>query len=815
MNAYTGLVIAGLLPVIMTIIFVLLNKSKYFRMIPEAVKQIIYGVFFGIIAVIGTENGIPYEGAAINVRDAAVLAAGLVFGGPAGIIAGLIGGIERYYAVYWGVGAFTQIACSVSTALAGFYAAALRRFMFDEQKPSNSLALVIGLVMETFHLAMVFLTNMQDTERAMTVVKTCSILMIPANAISTMLSVAAARIVGKEPKVKSNQKTISQIVQTGLLISVVAMFFVTTSFNYEMQTQITDEQIKSQLNQSIFDLAADVEDASANNLLEATRQIGQEIVGDYDLNALAEKHEVSEINVVDDKGIITASTNPDFVGFDFSSGEQSAEFLCLLNGKAEYVQPYGPISYDATQYRKYAGITTRYGFIQVGYDADEFQDDISSIVSSSAKNKHVGSTGYLIVADNNLKIVSAPDQHTHTNIADYGFDINAKADVLNTGTIDGEPVKFMYSSVEGYYIVSVLPEAEGYKVREVATYVNVFMEIMAFAVFFAMVYNLIKLVVVSNMNRVNRSLAKIADGDLASPVKVKGTSEFNQLSIDINQTVDKLKQYIAEANARIDAEIEYAKNIQQSALPHTFPNDDKYEIFALMEAAKGVGGDFYDFYKTTRHGVNFLIADVSGKGIPGAMFMMRSKTELHTLTETGIPVNDVFTYGNERLCEGNDAGMFVTAWEGNINLDTGEVHYANAGHNPPVIIRTDGTVEYIRGKAGFVLAGMEGVKYPLQEIQMNEGDIIFLYTDGVVEATNSEKELYGEDRLIECLKRADKTMGMDYLCCEVIGDVGMFVGEAEQFDDITMLALKYKGNNGTTETVAGPEAYNLGGQQRI
>ena len=815
MNIYGSLLFATLLPTMATIVFVLLGKFKFFEKIPNGVKQFIYGLVFGLIAVYGTERGIQIPGAVINVRDGAVLTAGLIFGAPAGIIAGLIGGIERYVAVYWGVGSYTQIACSVSTAIAGFYSAALRKKMFDDEKPGVALALAIGIVMEVFHLSMVFLTNLSDVEHAMEVVKACTLPMVSANGLSVMIADFFAKFFSDETVDDRKTKTISQLIQIGLLISVVIIFALTTAFNYRTQSQITDEQVKSQLTQAISDLKADVEDASGEHLLEITRVIATR--ENEDVDKLSEEYHVAEISFVGKDGIIYKSTNPKFIGFNMNSGEQAAEFLCLLNGESEYVQAYGPITYDQNVYRKYVGVKNESGFVQVGYNAEQFQEAISERVKNAANNKHIGSTGYVIIADDSLKIVSSPSEHRHDLIADYGFDINAEPEVLNEGLIDGEEVKFVYTEAEGYYIVSILPMAEGYKVRSVATYVNVFMEIIAFAILFVMVYNLIKSVVVANMNMVNTSLAKIIDGDLDEVVDVKDTSEFIELSNDINLTVDKLKDYIAEANARIDAEIQYAKTIQESALPHAFPNDNKYEIFALMEAAKGVGGDFYDFYKTTRHGVNFMIADVSGKGIPGAMFMMRAKAELHTLTETGIPVNEVFTYGNERLCEGNDAGMFVTAWEGNINLETGEVKFANAGHNPPVIMRTDGTVEFIRGKAGFVLAGMEGVKYQLQNIQMNEGDVIFLYTDGVVEATNAENELYGEDRLINCLKRIDvKTVTMDYLCCEVIGDVGQFVGDAEQFDDITMLALKYKGNyENDDHSLSKTNMYTLGGGKNM
>ena len=792
-DAYGGLAIAGLLPVLMTSIFIFLDKKTIFNKFPDTAKQIIYGLFFGILAILGTEYGIPYNGAQTNVRDAAVLAAGLVFGAPAGIIAGLIGGIERYFAVYWGVGAYTQIACTASTIIAGFYSAALRKYMFDDHKPSWTLAFFIGLVMEVFHMTMVFLTNMSDTEHAMLVVKTCSIVMVPANALSTMLSVLVARYMSDGLKKSESQLSVSQTIQRRLLVCVAIMFALTSWFTYRLQTAIAEDTTEKQLRIAISDLTADIENVSANNLLLLTKEISTQL-NKNDIKAIAENFGVAEINIIDKDGIIAQSTNDSLVGFNMYSGDQSKEFIDSLNINQEYVQEYGPISFDASVYRKYAGVKYKDGYLQVGYGAEEFQDDIANQVKTAAKSKHVGQTGYIIIADHDLNIVSAPEEHNYNTISQYGFDVNALASTVNTGIVDGQEVNFVYDEVEGYYIVSVLPTDEGFRTRNIAIYVNTFMEILAFAVFFALIYQLIKATVVDKIDDVNESLAKITDGDLNEVVKVNSNHEFTILSEDINKTVSRLKEYIAEANARIDAEIQYAKSIQENALPHVFPNDNKYEIFALMEAAKGVGGDFYDFYKTTRHGVNFMIADVSGKGIPGAMFMMRAKAELHTLTETGIPVNDVFTYGNNRLCEGNEAGMFVTAWEGNINLETGDVTFANAGHNPPVIMRTDGTCEYIRGKAGFVLAGMEEVQYKLQDLKMNEGDIIFLYTDGVVEATNANNELYGEERLLNCLKRIDRSVSMEYLCCEVIGDVGRFVGEAEQFDDITMLALKYKGN---------------------
>ncbi len=178
---------------------------------------------------------------------------------------------------------------------------------------------------------------------------------------------------------------------------------------------------------------------------------------------------------------------------------------------------------------------------------------------------------------------------------------------------------------------------------------------------------------------------------------------------------------MARNEALREADLNIAKNIQSSALPSVFPpfpEHKEFELFASMNAAKEVGGDFYDFYMIDDSTLGFLIADVSGKSIPGAMFMMTAKTVIKSLAESGMPPADVFTRANEKLCEGNEAEMFVTAWLGYLDLKTGLVRVANAGHNPPVLIR-DGKAEYVILKPGLMLAGMDGVHYKEQTLHNN------------------------------------------------------------------------------------------------
>lgn len=802
-SGYDMLAIATTFPIIASVIIYPLNKIASKKNVNAMVRQVIIGIIFGAIAIIGTEWGIPLNGAVVNCRDAAPICAGLLFGGPAGIIAGLIGGIERYIAVAWGVGTFTQVACSVSTALAGFYAAALRKYMFDNKRPSWILALTVGTVMEVFHLMMVFFTNIHETERALAVVKACAIPMVVANGIAVAFAVLFVTIESRGlHRIKNTQRKIAQSVQRGMLYVVIATFVLTSVFLFVLQNNMAIAQANNYIDTAINDTKADIESVANDDLINAAQTIALEI-SFKDLQTLRTEHDVSEINIVNDKGIIINSTNPNFIGFDMSKEGQSKEFMCLLEDKSIFSQPYGPISFNDKTYRKYVGVAIRGGFVQVGLDAIHFENIIKDRVLFSANNRHVGTTGQVFILDDNFNLVSYPADFQRSNIKN--LEERARELVKQNDLVENKLVKIelfgeyyyaKYQKAEGKIIVGILPLEEVVSDRDSALYVNTFLEILVFALLFAMINRVINRVIIRRMDRVNEGLYQITQGNLDTVIDVRSNYEFAELSDDINQTVDTLKGYIDEAARKIEEDMKTAKVIQSSALPSVFPAFPKrkdFDIYARMDTAKEVGGDFYDFYLTEGNTLNFLIADVSGKGIPAAMFMMRAKTELKTLTETGISVEEAFEKGNCTLCEGNDAGMFVTGWQGKLNLDTGLIQYANAGHNPPIVMHKDGRCEYIRGKVNLVLAGMEGVPYNLQELQLEQGDKIFLYTDGVTEATNAETQLYEEERLLNCiLKNYDK--GCKEICDAVKEDVDAFVKEAPQFDDITMVCLEFKGH---------------------
>ena len=254
------------------------------------------------------------------------------------------------------------------------------------------------------------------------------------------------------------------------------------------------------------------------------------------------------------------------------------------------------------------------------------------------------------------------------------------------------------------------------------------------------------------------------------------------------------QRIISQERSRLKTELEVATVIQHSLLPpitETYPGRPEIGLAASMDAAKEVGGDFYDVFFVDRDRLAFVIADVTGKGIPAALFMATSKTTIQNCVRDFPTLSEAITVANDSLCSNNTAQMFVTAWIGVLDLSTGALTFVCAGHNPPVLI-SDGIPEYIKRRSGLVLAGMEGVKYREQTLTLKKGDRLFLYTDGVTEAENSAHALFGEQRLADCLK-TDAEKDPDEIIADVKAAIDAHANGAEQFDDITMLCIRYLG----------------------
>lgn len=266
------------------------------------------------------------------------------------------------------------------------------------------------------------------------------------------------------------------------------------------------------------------------------------------------------------------------------------------------------------------------------------------------------------------------------------------------------------------------------------------------------------------------------------------------MEMEINDYIDHLTEVTAEKE-RMGAELNIATQIQASMLPcifPAFPDRNEFDIYASMDPAKEVGGDFYDFFLIDEDHIALVMADVSGKGVPAALFMVIAKTLLKNTAQSGISPKEVLSQVNTQLCENNEAEMFVTVWLGVMQISTGHMVCANAGHEYPAIRRVGGQYELLHDKHGFVLAGMEGSRYREYEITLEKGDSLFVYTDGVPEATNAENELFGTDRMLEALNQ-NPDAASEEVIREVQKAMEVFVKQAPQFDDITMLSMIYKG----------------------
>ncbi|MBR1906669.1 MAG: SpoIIE family protein phosphatase [Clostridiales bacterium] len=648
-------------------------------------RLLVSAVFAGL-SILATHYGIDYQRMMINVRDLAPLAAGLFFDPIAGIIAGLVGGIERYIAgTYWGVGTYTTIACSVSTCLSGIVAALLRVVIFKGKKPALVFAYFIGSTMEVFHMYVVFITHRNDMEMAYSVVKTCAPPMIVFTGLGLAVISFLLRIDSGEwviPKnIRGNRDIkVSQRFQFWLfLVSAIVLLSNLVLVNI-LQTQVAIQDSYAVLQRSIYDIG-----------------------GSY--------------NLATDKR-----------------------------------KQFGPMRFN---------------------------------VGSTGNFAVMGDSGLIDFGEHSGKLLD-PDAKdlANTNLEKYVY----------LGKIFGRDCAIMSAQLgDGQRLLVYLPDEEVFKERDQIVYETILADILLFTVIYILISVLVQKIVVNNLEMVNESLRKITDGNLNEVVSVYSSSEFASLSNDINQTVDVLKRYISEAEKRIEQELEFAKNIQESALPHnfSFPRND-FEIYASMDAAKEVGGDFYDFFFVDVNKICLVIADVSGKGIPAALFMMRSKTVIRGYAESGKSPSEIFSLANNGLCEGNDANMFVTVWIGIIDLETGHMVCSNAGHEIPAIMRAGGAYELYKQKHNLALGIFADVPFREYEIDLAPGDSLFVYTDGAPEAINEKQEEYGTGRLIEELNKYKLFTQKDILTY-TRKNIAMYVGEEEQFDDVTMLGFKYNG----------------------
>ena len=656
--------------------------------------RIAVGLIFGACSVAANHGGIDYYTLLLNVRDIGPLAAGLFFSPVSGVIAGTIGGVERILAgEIWDIGKFTEIACGLSTFLAGVLAAILNRTVYQGKRPPVFQALFLGAVTEVFHMYAVLFTNPDRITEAYYVVETAALPMIAFTAAGMALCSFAVMKLGKETsdigwRIPEEKTPVTVLFQRALLLVIVGLFLFNWISSYNRQTRLV--------------LQNNLEDLQFYSMMK--KEIFREAGGEDDgLEALS-------INIRQ-----IAGTREYYLIVDGSTGDVTAHPQDIA---IEKVKP----------------------------------EDLETIRGQAGKDPAVRKMATLA----GLRMLCSVDELT-----------------------------------ENRFLVILLPETAIYDTRDAQMYETVLSSILLFTVLYLLVVKLSERLVVRNLHRVNESLHRITSGDLDETVWVHTSSEFTALSEDINTTVTALKGYIEAAKQKMKDELKLAAAIQDATLPKNFDlKTDLAELYALMTPAREVGGDFYDFFYCEPDQLCMVIADVSGKGVPASLFMMRAQTAIRNNARNGLGPAELLAKVNNILCEGNDAEMFVTVWIGILDLKTGQMRCANAGHEYPVLMRYGGDYELLKDRHGLVLAAMENVRQKEYGITLTPGDRLFVYTDGVPEAINRKEEAYGTERLTIRLNRS-KHLPQERVLADVLQDIRNFAGGAEQFDDITMMGITY------------------------
>ncbi|MBR1478863.1 MAG: SpoIIE family protein phosphatase [Lachnospiraceae bacterium] len=451
--------------------------------------------------------------------------------------------------------------------------------------------------------------------------------------------------------------------------------------------------------------------------------------------------------------------------------EKVRQMLLTMKQTQGFDYFYVIIPYDDIQYYIW----------DAGVEGEEGICDLGDTEPYLGEGKAVGEAAFRVDAEQNILI---------TNSKEYGYLASAYVAIMDS---KGEPVALASVDISMdkintqirqfiilvlFIIIAVLFLCQfGYYVYMKKTLVSPLENL----------HEAVSGLVSENMERLNDFRIDIHTGDEIESI----ADAFDLMTKELDGYIKNLAA-VTKEKERIGAELSLATKIQADMLPNIFPpfpDRKDIDIYASMTPAKEVGGDFYDFFLLDDDHLGLVIADVSGKGVPAALFMMMSKILVSNYATIEASPAAVLEAVNAQICKNNDEEMFVTVWLGILTISTGKVVAANAGHEYPILKAADGRFELLKDKHGFVVGGMEGVKYKDYEFTLERGGTLFVYTDGVAEATNLQNELFGTERMLEALNKEPEASPKQILD-NMHSAVDSFVGEATQFDDLTMLAIK-------------------------
>ena len=527
-----------------------------------------------------------------------------------------------------------------------------------------------------------------------------------------------------------------------LVLSVLAAFALSMAFTWFLHSHLSERDALELIERTFDNVESEITDVVNERLVRQCMAVREALDDGHpddtaSLQALARELHITEISIADSKGDIVRTSVPGYLAspgkpaFNFAkAGGKAEDMMCLVTGQeTEYCQPFRSNTANGA-WRKFVGVwKPSGGFVEIGCDDESLRALSRASIADLFRNWRVGGTGGIVVTTESGLVLSDYDEPNREGAQ---------------WTDPDDTFYWKRKDIESFPTYVMIPKSSAAVQRDVLVGATATLNGLAL-VFVALLVGCV-------------------------------------ISSFVRQ----------QMRAQAAKDLKMAKDIQHSALPNVFPpfpDVHSFSIWASMDTAREVGGDFYDFYFTGPDRVFFLVADVSGKGVPAAMFMMRAKTLVKSAAQTGKPIAQVFDDVNNALCEGNFSNTFVTAWAGEMNIKTGHVIYVNAGHNPP-IVRRGGRCEFLKNKPSLVLGAMEGVHYGVGELQLAPGDEIYLYTDGITEQPNASGEAYGDARLLKTLSCCAQRDGA--LLKAVLDDVHGHAAGTEQADDCTQLVVRYR-----------------------